>query len=269
MLTFLFWNLHRRDLRGHLAALVAEHDIDVLILAESDITPAELNTTLAQAGFSVSRARVRCQVAHRRATCRLKPISGRSRYAWYELTTSIGLDPLLMFALHAYSKQDADEPNALSFAHELARVLHTTERSRHKRTLLIGDFNMNPFEPAMLSTEGLHAVPSRDVAVRRSRKQAGEHHEMLFNPMWQLMGQPGAPGSFYFDHSRAVEYFWHTFDQVLLRPDLLPYWRDDSARFLTHTASGTLVDGQGRPDALHASDHLPLLFRLFPNPRTT
>ena len=38
MLTFLFWNVNKKPLQNFIAALVEEHRVDVLILAESEIT---------------------------------------------------------------------------------------------------------------------------------------------------------------------------------------------------------------------------------------
>src|SRR4051812_41722532 len=42
MLTFLFWNLAKRDLSDVVAALVAENKVDILILAENVIPSANL-----------------------------------------------------------------------------------------------------------------------------------------------------------------------------------------------------------------------------------
>jgi hypothetical protein len=60
--------------------------------------------------------------------------------------------------------------------------------------------------------------------------------------------------------SEAVTYFWHSFDQVLFRPDLLGDLPLDPVRVVSRAGEHTLLTPQGRPDATGYSDHLPLLF---------
>jgi hypothetical protein len=80
--------------------------------------------------------------------------------------------------------------------------------------------------------------------------------------MWGLLGDRaiGPPGSYYYSASSSIEYFWHLFDQVLLRPELM-----DTLKVLEilHTdGESSLLNQLGRPDSRTASDHLPILFRL-------
>lgn len=70
---------------------------------------------------------------------------------------------------------------------------------------------------------------------------------------------PGPPGSYFRGHGGHVEYFWHLFDQVLVRPELMDALTD--VRILDACAGRALVRPSGRPDK-RVSDHLPLLFRL-------
>ncbi len=50
MLTFLFWNVNKKPLQNLIAALVEEHRVDVLILAESDITDVAMLRALNTGG---------------------------------------------------------------------------------------------------------------------------------------------------------------------------------------------------------------------------
>ena len=52
------------------------------------------------------------------------------------------------------------------------------------------------------------------------------------------------------------------FDQVLLRPSLLPYYPDGGARILTRLGTVSLADDRGRPDPEVGSDHFPVVLRL-------
>lgn len=85
---------------------------------------------------------------------------------------------------------------------------------------------------------------------------------LLLQSMWGLFGDrtPGPAGTYYYDNSTPVTYFWNVFDQVLLRPDLMH--RLDALDVLSNDGDGSLLTPHGRPDRARGSDHLPLFFRL-------
>jgi hypothetical protein len=68
----------------------------------------------------------------------------------------------------------------------------------------------------------------------------------------------GSP--YYRGAADAVNYFWNTYDQVLLRPELAP--RLSRLSILDGDGVESLLTQNGLPDATNGSDHLPLLFRL-------
>jgi len=55
-------------------------------------------------------------------------------------------------------------------------------------------------------------------------------------------------------------YFWNTFDQVLLRPGLLPYYDGNALTVVTRVGERDLLDGNRDRPAV--SDHLPLVVKL-------
>lgn len=62
--------------------------------------------------------------------------------------------------------------------------------------------------------------------------------------------------------SEQVEYFWHMFDQVLIRPELLSIFKTEELKILTSGSVTSLVTAKGMPKRSVASDHLPILFQL-------
>jgi hypothetical protein len=121
---------------------------------------------------------------------------------------------------------------------------------------------MNPFEPEVSGVLGLHGVNSAAVAARETREVRGDEFRMFYNPMWGLMGDrsQGPPGTFYRGAADAVNYFWNTYNQVLLRPELAP--RLSRLTVLDTDGLESLLTRNGLPDVTNGSDHLPLLFRL-------
>lgn len=158
---------------------------------------------------------------------------------------------------------DAREQEAL-FRRLAKRLAWFEDSLGHQNTVVIGDLNSNPYDPGVISTEGLHAVQSRRIAARGSRLVAGERFTFFYNPMWSHFGDTGAspPGTYYYDNSSTSELFWYMLDQVLIRPTLLPLFRNDSLEIITSIGETSLLTKDGRPDARAASDHLPIMFAL-------
>jgi len=104
---------------------------------------------------------------------------------------------------------------------------------------------------------------SKQVAQRKTRRVSGRDFDLFYNPMWSHFGDAGnrPSGTFYYEKAEHVNYFWHIFDQVLLRPDLIGGFADD-LKILTMAGNIPLVDRNGRPDRKNASDHLPILLGL-------
>jgi hypothetical protein len=146
----------------------------------------------------------------------------------------------------------------------LSHIIREQEgKAGHSRTVLIGDLNVNPFDHGVVSTEGLHAVMTRDLAFRGSRKIKGTFYPFFYNPMWSHFGDGsvGPAGTYFYERGEAVMYFWNIFDQVLLRPELARSFDPRELRILTEAGS-PLARPNGRPDISAGSDHFPLFFNL-------
>lgn len=80
--------------------------------------------------------------------------------------------------------------------------------------------------------------------------------------MWGKFGdrQDGPPGTYYYDKSRLSEYFWHMFDQVLIRPELVEQFQNSSLEIISKIGGTDLLDRSGQPNSKDLSDHLPIKF---------
>lgn len=268
MTTFLFWNINRKPLEGLLQLLIDEHLPDLVILAECEIAIGILQTMLRlrQVRYRVldDDPSPRLVFLSRLPKRSIRLVSDDGGIAIRRVFPPVG-DELLLVAVHLGSKLHLDSNEQGLLATRMPRMIEEAEQKvKHTRTIVLGDFNMDPFEVGLTSSETLHAVMDRQIAVRRVRTVQGKEKQFFYNPMWNFMGDgPGSPpGTYFYSGSAPVTHFWHTFDQVLIRPELLATFKDNNVSVLTKAGGITLLDVRERPDIVNASDHLPLLFKI-------
>jgi hypothetical protein len=195
--------------------------------------------------------------------CGLEPVSESSRVSIRRLTGE-GRAPMLVAAAHLPSKINYSEDSQVFESVRLSRMIAEAEASEgHHRTILLGDLNMNPFEKGMVAASGgLHAVPSRAVALRGERRVQREKYPYFYNPMWSYLGdREDAGGTFYYEGGEPICYYWNMYDQVLLRPALLEGFGPERVKIVTEVRGMTLLE-RGRPDKEMASDHLPVVVEI-------
>jgi hypothetical protein len=269
MLTFLFWNLNRKPLQARVARLAAAHDVDVVILAEGNesIPSVErrLNSTGKRLYHGTPGDHGRTAIYARFSRDFVTPVGRSSPFISIQRLRLPARAEILLAAAHLPSRlfRSPDSQNALC-SPVSSSIRDAEQKAGHSRTILVGDFNLNPFEPGMVGAVGLHGAMTRDLAMRGSRIVDDQSYPFFYNPMWSRLGDgsPGPPGTYYHDRSGHVSYFWNMFDQVLVRPDLLAYFATDDVQILTDDGIEPLLTRKGRPDRATGSDHLPLLFRL-------
>ena len=170
-----------------------------------------------------------------------------------------------MAVVHLPSKLRWSDDSQSQYCPEVAAKIRLIEKERgHMRTLVVGDLNMNPFEPGLVSSAGFNATMSRKIASRGRRILHGRDCFFFYNPMWALFGDARkvSSGTYYYNNSQPVTYYWNIFDQILLRPSLLEYFQDESLAILEGAGRSSFLTNRGQPDKGSFSDHLPLLFSL-------
>jgi hypothetical protein len=264
---FLFWNLNRKPIQHLVKAIARSNDVDILVLVECEISIGtlltELNSETPDFQFAPDRECERIRVFTRFHSGFLVPIFESDRYSIRRLRLPLRKE-ILIAMVHLPSKLYFSEDSQRTECSLLAKVLLEQEETvGHKETIVLGDFNSNPFEHGLVATDGLHAVMSKGIAQQGTRRVQGRDFELFYNPMWGHFGDVGGrpAGTHFYERAEHVNYFWHIFDQVLLRPSLLGGFSDD-VRILTTAGKTPLLDRNGRPDRERASDHLPILFSL-------
>lgn len=265
---FLFWNLNRNRPFEEIVNIVEHHQVDVLVLAEVDFNVIDLLNQLAERGLSFF-------YNPRRSQCKKITILTRFNDHFLKLTTEShrytinvlelpSLEKIILARVHVPDKSRNERENQEVFCRIFAEDIKKQEFERGiVKTIVVGDFNMNPFETALLSAESLHAISSSKVAEKLSRIVQGKQYRFFYNPMWSLQGdvRNKVAGSYYYNTSNYLNSFWNTFDQVLIRPELIPNFDKDSLQILSSDGVKSLLSLNERPNKSY-SDHLPLFFML-------
>ncbi len=268
---FLFWNIKKNSIGRVLSDIVEEHKVEVVILAEcSDKIEIEilngLNTETDDL-FHLTASNETRVVIYTRFPDDFIKSEYNDEFLTVRRVSLPARREILLAVIHFPSKRHESykEPrDRQKLVSDLSsRIREIESRVGHSRTVLTGDLNMNPFEEDMISANGWHAVMTRDIARKRTRLVQKEFYPFFYNPMWGRFGDDteGPPGTYHSKKGLLSEYFWHMWDQVLIRPDLLESFDSASLQILKECGGASFVKPSGIPNA-RLSDHLPLLFAL-------
>jgi exonuclease III len=155
-----------------------------------------------------------------------------------------------------------DSEERQSFAHRLAaEIRFVKEQQKNDKLIILGDFNMNPYERGMNLAAGLNAMMTKKCVQSGTRRHLGEDFDLYYNPMWSLFGDiPDGPAGTVYDTSSQGPYGWSMLDQVLLNYSVVGLFAD--VTILTASGPYSLMDTNGRPDSQNASDHFPIMLTL-------
>lgn len=223
--TFLFWNLGRNRLEERLGRIVTAHSVDVVALAECpnpDDVEAHLRRLVDERFWRDASAGSNTEFL-----CRLNPDEvSRSFEARRMVGRLLWLDAaaILFVQAHLPDRRNFSREDQTLLAPDVAREIRQAEQEAgHTRTLLMGDLNMNPFDPGVAGANALNGVMTRSIAARRQRTVQHKDHPFFYNPMWACFGDrtSGPPGTYYHRGSSPSGFYWNVLDQALIRPSIM------------------------------------------------
>jgi len=279
-LNILFWNI---DENTAIAAFIGKFcddlKVDVLVLIEDKMNSFDLLTVLnsGQGTYHFCRSNDRgisIYTAFSSEFFDFKNTAMSSNFVNF-VEFRFPKKHLLFGGIHLSSKNTLQsETSRAGLAREIVKGVNSLEaKVGHSNTIIVGDFNLNPFELGMYDYDAFNAVMSRDIAVNTHRKVTGSGtdrhtlHHYFYNPMWSFMGDLSkyAPGTYYwYDNSRDNNFRWNTFDQILLRPYLIPNFVEDSVKIIEADLLGRkLIDSSTKTRRKNQIfDHLPIFLTI-------
>lgn len=259
-MNILFWNIKGNNLQRHIKQCLIENNVDVAVFAEYKGTDflllsKELNYSYHYVETIGGCDKVALLVSKSvNATIKRE----QSRYALYEIETNE--KHYIIAGVHLQDRHSTDTAVRIETIGRLMNDIKNLEQSsKCNNTIVIGDFNANPYDDELLQMNAFHAVPFKEV-IRRSetRRIDGVSYRRLYNPVIHFLSEDEQNyGSFYYSQGSKTP-VWHCLDHVLLGKSLIDAVY--SLRYIKKIGKISLLK-QVKPDP-SISDHLPLFAQL-------
>lgn len=258
----LFWNTNKNDnINSVLTELIIDNNISIVVLAEYTANMKELVHYLSLRGKEmkpyITNGCDRIQILGNELN--VEP-SVQSSHASMQIINN----NYILCCVHLNSKIHSghEERRNIIIEQIINDILDIEERMNTKNTIIVGDFNINPYEHSCISARYFHGMPIFEEAKRKSRTVAEKEFFMFYNPMWNFLGDHSKPyGTYYYGGSDVENTYWNIYDQVIIRPNLRQQFVDESLEIVTETVSISLLDSKGHPNK-QISDHLPIIFEI-------
>ena len=201
-MTIIFWNTQQKQLAEVSATLMREHNAEFLITAENSIPTPLMEQAL---NLGASRLSPRVSELASSSDAKHKCVSSalyhrnmfefsscpHGRYRMWEIRAPLK-PPVLVIAVHLADSRNNTEQDQqqLIIATIIPAIIRAEQTVGHQNTIVIGDFNIDPYSESMVGAFGFHAVSTRSVAKRGQRTVHSEERGFFYNPMWRDSGMP-------------------------------------------------------------------------------
>ena len=149
--------------------MATEFGVDVFMFAESAFQPEELIAALQVAKIGrycfpkAENKRIQIYTRFKQSALDEKYNSVDDRLTIRSLGTET--TTVLLAVIHFQSQWYATPNDQAMQTQVVSRnIVQTENELGHQRTILVGDLNMNPFDPGMVHAQGLNSVMTRNLA---------------------------------------------------------------------------------------------------------
>ncbi len=262
----IFWNVNKKDLTSLVCSITKSNNADVVVLNENKVPIKETLQALQENvspdfyrpnSSQSSEERFHCFCKNRKLD--LSELHALSRTSVRKI--DIGQHRVLLALVHGVDMRNYDADTRQSSAQSLMSNMEFVKMQRKtNKLILLGDFNMNPYDKAMNLAAGLNAMMTKSCVKNGLRRHIDQDYDFYYNPMWSLFGDnTDGPAGTVYDTSNQGPYGWSMLDQVLISHSIVNLFQD--VRILTEAGPQLLMDAKGRPNPI-ASDHFPILVNL-------
>ena len=168
---YLFWNTHNNEkINSVLCDLIIENGISIVVLCEYSAKINELIELLDIDGASMQQVpTIGCDRIHilGETGIRLEPQLQTDRASIQVIN-----DNTILCGVHLESQIYSDNADRREIAIEqiVDDIQNLEKELNTKKTIIVGDFNINPYDQSCISARYFHGIPIYEEAKRESRK---------------------------------------------------------------------------------------------------
>jgi hypothetical protein len=271
---FLFWNLGKKNLSHLVIELVKQESIDVVVLAETQsVDQIYLEKELSKLPTGPYKSRYisgqKIMLFDNLAAIRTINEDARASSCLYWINNQ----EILLVGVHLRSKKGNDTDDLYDLAGQHRQLIDSYGK---KKVIVLGDFNMNPYEKGIMGVTGFNAILSKEeIRYNPTRSFGYMKRSFYYNPSWEVYNSLSQKGTYHFSqNTKAVNPYWHLLDQVLVSSDLMDSYVFRSFNVITniggHGGTELLKKEKSKttkierlvPNRSKFSDHLPITFEM-------
>lgn len=260
MLNILFWNLKRNSIEDYIVDCIVENNVDIAVFSEFkgiDFTKIEKNLGKMYARIlAVQDDRKVTLIA--KTTFSVMLVQQQNRYNIYNVKTAV--KDYLLVAVHLEDRRNYETPDRKkTIEHLIVDVEQTEELLECSNTIIIGDFNANPYDEELTSKYAFNAVLFKSIIDKNEFTNPNSlRQKRFYNPILHYISEDTEMyGSFYHEQNHMTPY-WYCLDQVLVRKSLSN--SVNHVEYLKRIDTRDLLVNKIPNGKI--SDHLPLLVSL-------
>lgn len=256
-LKILFWNLAKNSIEISLSQCIIENSIDIAILTEFDgIDFEKLQNTLGEGYVHVIgyyQSGLITLIA--RKSLVVSVFREQDRYVLYKVETNDC--SYIIAGIHLHDRRSRDALVRMAKIGRLVNDIKNLEISYQcKNTIIIGDFNANPYDDELLAMSAFNSVLFKDEILKsETRTVDGISYRRFYNPILHFISEDTKMyGSYYYSEGSCTP-IWHCLDQVLVSKALA---NNVAKMEYLKSIEGKPLISKVKPNVT-ISDHLPLV----------
>lgn len=185
----------------------------------------------------------------------IEVLQQQHRYSIYGVKTA--MKDYILSVIHLEDRRNFERADRMNTIQSLINDIgHVEEMFQCSNTIVIGDFNANPYDEELLSIYAFNAVLFKSIINKSEiRRKNTTEYKRFYNPVLHYISEETEMyGSFYYENGSKTPY-WCCLDQILIRKDLINYM--ENMQYLKKIETTNLLKSIKPNETI--SDHLPLL----------
>lgn len=269
---FLSWNINKKPAQFISKIKKIITNIDILLLIEN----TQVSDSVIEQELGLKRLNSKININETEFTPKFYSKFDENEFEFVGISVSKRLvftslkfyntEEVIICGIHFPSKKNYNELQQLEIAKEYVLEIEDLEKIKsNTKTLIFGDFNMNPYELGMSEYSAFNATLSEFEAKKKIKEFHYKKYSYFYNPMWSflgdrnhLTGEKKIPGSYYYNQKP----YWNIFDKVIMRPDIIDFFDFSSLKLIENLGDEKIVNDNFFIDTNEYSDHLPLSFKI-------